>query len=684
MRSEIDEALYACNRPVATDGDCLGSILSSHHILKMKCILLLIRLGTSIPFALTGLTLTVRAELLPAARRVDWTANVAVGVPGGIQDRTRLIDVTQAPYNADKTGNSSASASIQAAVNSAIPGDVVYLPAGIYRIDTGVSIPHNRDGITVRGAGMEATILDVRANNAFSVGSGSDYNWAWPTSNNMVTAGLAKGSSSVELPDTSAFSVGQIIRIVFENVTDEKLIAAGHVPALAVGGYSYLRRHTTRVTGKSGSSLSFYPPLYYSPPVGLNAKVNVAQLQSDFVGLEDLTIDGANGSMIFPIVFEQCYGSWVKGVKITNTNNYGIYVTDSLQCEVRECVIRDRKVGGSNGAGILVGGVGASLFEDNIVLNIFPAFEVNFSSMGNVVAFNLMENPFGGTLNTNHAPHNSFNLYEGNVTPNIQSDGYFGGASDDTFFRNWIHGTNITRSMRTFKVALNRFTRNYSLIGNIIGDPGAGGEPYSFGNPNMGNSSFDGTVRPVLGQFWRDWKAQGTLVMRNSDTAGTVKLTNGTFFVGQLGYLVWDNKRVQISASSVGSTGVSFSDSLGPALPSVGTQVSVFMGPGGYQESDLDVEATTLLRGNYNSRDNAIPVREALGSDTLPDSLFRSSKPAYFGSLPWPAFDPRHPKPSFESIPAGYRYAKGTNVPGLPQAPAVPNPPSGLSVGASR
>ena len=633
--------------------------------------------------AAVGLASAVQGELLPAARRVDWTANVAVGVPGGIPNRTKLVDVTLAPYHADKTGATNAAGAIQAAVNAANAGDVVFLPAGIYRIDTPIYIGHNKDGITVRGAGMEATILDVRTNTAFSVGSGSDYQWSWPLSGNVITSGLVKGSSSIGIPDTSSFSVGQIIKISFENVVSDEMILAGYVPTISVGGYVRIRTQKARITGKTGTTLSIFPPLHYAPPAGLSGRVNVAQQQCDFVGLEDLCIDGANGSMILPVIYDQCYGCWIKGLKVINTNNYGLFLTDSLNCEVRACLIRDRKTGGSNGAGILFGSVSSTLIEDNIIVNVAPAVEVNTSSTGNVFAYNVLESSVGGTLNTNHGPHNSFNLYEGNLSPNMQCDGYFGGASDDTFFRNWFHGTNLNRTLRTFKIALNRFTRNYSFIGNIIGDLGSGGEPYSFGNPNMGNSMYEGTARPMSGQFWRDWKAKGTLTVRTSDNAGTFKLLSGTFFVGQLGYLLWADKRVQFSVSSINSSGISFSGSIGNTLPEVGTEVSVFMGPSGYQESDLDVEATTLRRGNYNTKDNAIPASEALGSDTLPNSLFRSAKPDYFGSLPWPAIDPLNPNPSFESIPAGYRYARGTAVPGLAQSGSVPSAPSNLAVSAS-
>lgn len=49
---------------------------------------------------------------------------------------SNIIDVTQAPYNADNTGTNYATAAIQAAIDyvSGMGGGVVYLPAGTYNV----------------------------------------------------------------------------------------------------------------------------------------------------------------------------------------------------------------------------------------------------------------------------------------------------------------------------------------------------------------------------------------------------------------------------------------------------------------------------------------------------------------------------------------------------------------------
>jgi hypothetical protein len=80
-------------------------------------------------------------------------------------------------------------------------------------------------------------------------------------------------------------------------------------------------------------------------------------------------------------------------------------------------------------------------------------------------------------------------------------------------------------------------------------------------------------------------------------------------------------------------------------------------GPNGYQELDLDVQATTILKGNYNYGDNGVRASESLGGAALPKSLYLKEKPAWFGDLAWPPFGP---DTDFEKhkIPAQVRFEK--------------------------
>src|SRR5882724_7206923 len=107
------------------------------------------------------LPLLVQGQLIPSTNRTDWTPGVMTGVPGGIPNyRTNLIDVTQSPFNADNSGTVDASAAIQAAINTNTThtNDVIYLPAGTYKVGSTISL--TRNGITMRGAGTNLTVMN--------------------------------------------------------------------------------------------------------------------------------------------------------------------------------------------------------------------------------------------------------------------------------------------------------------------------------------------------------------------------------------------------------------------------------------------------------------------------------------------------------------------------------------------
>jgi hypothetical protein len=314
----------------------------------------------------------------------------------------------------------------------------------------------------------------------------------------------------------------------------------------------------------------------------------------------------------------QAYGCWVKNVRVTRAAHYVFGVGSSLACEVRHCLIGKRKKPfGPNGGALLFSGSTACLVEDNTLIETFPHMEIN-ASCGNVFAYNFCDDSgiqndlLGCSINANHGPHSNFNLYEGNYAPKLQSDGYHGSASHDTLFRNWFHGTSTRTDNFWICVNLNRFSRAYTIVGNVLGhrdyewiyDNGNEGFRgfgyqqrfiYMLGMPNMGNGAFSGRAQASKGDHWADWE------------------------------------KLQDSPRGKGP------------------------GPGGFQELDLDVAATTIRKGNFNYKDNGVPASEVPGNAKLPPSLYLRQKPAWFGDLIWPAFGP---DTGFESnsIPAQMRY----------------------------
>jgi len=539
--------------------------------------------------------------ILPDDRVADWRPGVSVGVPGGIPtNRKTLLDVTKPPFNADPTGAADAQPAIAQAIAE---NEVVYLPAGTYRLNRGIGVG-TRKGITIRGAGPDRTILKMApgCNAAIDIGGGGG-DWWYPDRLKLPILGSAKRKTTVlAVGDTKALDalpnggVGALCQVSLKN--DPKL------PVIVPGNFEYMRRQISRIVARSAGSVTISPGLLTEHPEGLAPRLAPTARQAEFVGVEDLTVDGDNCSAQLGINVSAAFACWLRNVHVLNITNYHVSISDSLQCEIRHSMIAKRKGQGSNGAGFLVGTVSSCLFEDNILVEQFPHIEVNGSS-GNVFAYNFCHDStimgvVGCSINTNHGAHSNFNLYEGNVSPKFQSDGYHGGSSHDTAFRNWFHGNSDKTDQFWICVNLNRFTRCYSIVGNVLGSPGQrwiydnadngyGYDQhliYSFGMPNMGNGGFSGTAQLSKGRPWKDWgKAPG---------------------------------------------------------------------PGGFQELDLDVRATSLVKGNYNYKDRGVAAGEAL-SGALPKSLYRSEKPAWFGELTWPAFGP---DTAFErnKIPAQLRF----------------------------
>lgn len=529
------------------------------------------------------------ADLIPADRLVDWTPGVMVGVPGGIPtDRTRLIDVTQAPYNADKTGNQDATGPIQSAVNAAQGGDIVYIPAGTYTFSGGISL---KSGITLRGAGIGRTTLIPRGGVDFiKISNYTQSFWAEDAYNDrIIPAGVAKGSTVLTVSDTSNFNVGWMAQISHQSSTDPYDNPIETSPWSNSNGFAWLRRQKVRIVAKTATTLTISPGLYAKGTKKL--RVSPALYHGSSVGVEGLSIDMNNSTGYAGITYGGISNSWIKDVKIWGTKNYSVVISDCLQSEIRGCYFDELNHIGSSGAGLLMHNSSGILVEDNIFTMQSSSIEVDHGCSGNVFGYNLILSTANSiALNANHGPHNSYNLYEGNVMTTFISDGYHGSASHDTLYRNWIIGTRVGDQIG-WAIALKRFSRSYSLVGNIIGAPNGsmGHDGVSLGQPNMGNSYSSGTA-----PTWTDW--------------------------------------------------------------------GKFTGPAGYQELDTGVAQTTIRTANYNYGASAIPAVEALGALILQQSLYRTNKPSWFGELKWPAVDATltTPNPSYEMIPAGYRYARGT------------------------
>jgi len=185
-------------------------------------------------------------------------------------------------------------------------------------------------------------------------------------------------------------------------------------------------------------------------------------------------------------------------------------------------------------------------------------------------------------------------LFEGNYSPNADSDYTHGNAIDLTFYRNWLSGQRASfvdsSNVRTVGLAYGSWWD--SFVGNVLGRPGhmAG---WAYDDPAMSGNS--------------DWRDQ---------------------VIWKIGY---DPERWSMVA-------------------------------------DPQTLSTLIRGGNYDYLTNSVHW-ENVTQQTLPASLYLTTKPAFFGANTWPWVDPTGATPLY-TLPATARYnailTGGTGVPSTP------------------
>ncbi len=545
-------------------------------------------------------------SIIPESRLAKWTPQVSVGVPGGIPQRNEIgATVDAALYG---TGIIDATAAISAAIDACPPGKVVYIPAGTYRLNAGIYRPYAR-GITIRGAGMGRTILKANASKMITLGT-SD--WPRPTSGLTIISGSNKGSSTVTVPDAASINVGNLVRITQDNLP---YVIASWAPQTNTRSFSA----TFRVTAKTGTTVTV------SPEIPFTFDRNPTLIQYSLpplvnTGIEDITFDG-NGIAGFPIEFYQTWGCWVKGVEILRSTSRQVFLYNFVNGEVRDNFIHSVIGGGPNHEGIdLYEDCSFNLIENNILYNGgFPGITLGDSKggcVGNVIGYNFVyaanvgsASMSGADISVSHGPHNGFNLVEGNIAGGLLSDGYFGSTSHSTALRNWLTATHPTATANLIAVNVGRWNNYFSLVGNVLGS--ASFAATGLYAPEVGF----GYNQPVIYKL-------GFPNLGNNSYSMTWGPTNPPDYFLQL-----NNNN-----------------------------------PGGQlQELDLNVKATMLRHGNFDYLTKTTKWDPAISSQSIPASLYYSSKPAWWPSdVAFPSIGPDL-NPMNGSNPAYQRFkAMGT------------------------
>lgn len=598
-------------------------------------------------------------------------------------------------FGVNNTGSANTSSEMANALDYCIanPQTVLFCPAGTYRFDTPINNPTSAGRTTpqwvLRGEndanGNSLTVFDYRGSSqiAWSLGGSETF----PSSAIAITGGLTKGSTTITVSDRTVFTQYKMARI--QLVNDPNRVWSTKPDVNPIESFNVMVLDITPGSGTTGT-LTFEPPIAYeyssTSTTGATAKAG-SVLITYGVMVENIVIDGTNSGSSMQkglVIGAGFYGCVFKNIRVRDYQNYGFWINGAIKTSLSECWIEQSPVG-TNRAGLLIdGGATGSRIENCIFEDSSPPIEAKDGAVGTVYGYNFFKiSRTAKAINTNHGPQNMLQLVEGNVIYGTsQSDGYFGGETGITFYRNWLGGiyynTDLSANRPAHCISFNRMTRQANVIGNILQSPDFDyttvGTGVVNGNPNLGNSDYTGTAEPSIGSWWADSnngvtrKWNSTLTTRTSDT------------VGQFTVYPSGDSASLIAAISTSPGKYAGADAMVSVVAHVGGDVFsvtridggailpplddyLFVAPGGnsFQELDLDVANTLTRKANFNYADNAIPAGESIGTDTLADSWYLSSAPSRFtdGGLAWPPFNPYNSPstvPSPQQIPAGYRY----------------------------
>ena len=589
--------------------------------------------GTATVFVSDGAPSDV--SILPADRRTTWNP----GIPGGIP-RDRQTFTTLSGLAGDGTGDGSAviQQAIQdagAAYESSGVIQEIVLPAGTFRFTSTIAL--NRSGVVLRGQGSETRLRYDGDENApaFAVGrelwgdySGRRGPWA-------LTADGAKGSKQITIAASDAEDIqpGDILGIDEEDDLSFVRLGDGwygkrqaepdtHGPALRGADLHRSVGTMVLVTGKSVAGgdaiITLADPLHMGFRTSNHAQI--FHIATPREGFDDIQFSGLEafyltGGTISTNNVSYC---WIDGLEVDGnpgTQNIGTYdrpggisghsieLFHAYRCEVRGSYIHHSRHIGQGGGSYLValgGYTSESLIEDNIIVFGNKPVVGNMMGGGNVIAYNYVDN----------ARTDSATWQEGAIDLNHLSFSH-----NALVEGNWTSnmGADTTHGNSGWHV----FHRNYATGQNSA--PIYGSYPYMSGAP-------DSTFRRAV---------------------GVDGYTRETTFIGNV-----------LQAGDGGGV-YQIDHSAGPRID----EAAVWRIGGGVDGGGDNLDDGTTLsllyrHGNWDSVTNGVVWDPANAQRQLPDSLYLTSKPAFFGSNPWPWVNPLGTTASERvgTLPAKARY----------------------------
>lgn len=553
-------------------------------------------------FALLAVS-TLRCEIIDGSRKVDWAGYA--GIEGGIPHRTTIYTTLSAGASA---------ASLQSALNSCPPNQVIKMGAGAFNFgSTDIDWSGVDPGVVWRGStnsdGTSSTVITFSGGQIFFRSPGFSESALSVDAN--LGADAVKGGFTLTLAAVPSWvTVGELIGI--DQIDDSSFVAG----AGTEGGQSYRQLtgngarglgQINRVLAKNSTTITVETPLYYGFKVSQTAQIfQPGYNPTTFhplrnCGMEDLKI--------------VCTGSASSDAHMIKAD-----ITDS--CWLKNVEIENIRGGahtfwdfGYRGQIIhcnfheshaLGGGQGYGVALYHLTSGflvedcIFRALHVAMS-----VDYGSAGNVFGYNLEldgTSDSKQNpSMNTHGVHTYMNL----WEGNWTEDKMLADWTHGSS----------SHNTVFRNVSTGENT-------------------NSNKDSRTAMSIEYYNRYWNVIGNII----------------------GKATFQDKYLSDSTStSDGSVGV---------IMKVGGQVNINNDYSPFDANSYTSGSFILIHGNYDTISSGQRWESAIADHSIPNSLYLSAKPSWFGDRSWPPFDPSNFSTAQKTnIPAGYRYVFGGEVP---------------------
>ena len=283
-----------------------------------------------------------RIAIRLSERMIDWS-NAGVWVDGIKGIPNYPVGVTAAPpaYAVDPTGTSDSQGGIQAAINACPAGSAVYLPAGTYQVGGRINL---RTGVSLRGEGPGVTTIVLTASGAgfyadtprpgglgamlMDPGPGPDAN----NRSGPIASGYSKGSTTVVVSSALSANLNPGNTVLINQLNDPGFVTHnGYAGDCTWAGGSGLRAlgEVKMVASKSGTSITFTRPLYHEYKSSLEPKLIILSGADPTRHSTGVEDLTIDGNAVASrcVEFSVAANCWVKTVEFKNWVSYAVSLT---------------------------------------------------------------------------------------------------------------------------------------------------------------------------------------------------------------------------------------------------------------------------------------------------------------------------------------------------------------------